>query len=228
MSEPGPEVSTEAAAEAALERAKPWWRRRWATIGEVVGVCALAIAALGYWDTHRERAQDDARRVAEAQHAKARAALILTADADKDGARLTLSPMGSGQAVQGQRYLFPRAVLPHAMEVSAARPQIDRAWFGDGLKQALEIAGPDAAKTGEGTLPMGVVTRYIEDGEERTDQSLYRVGYAVRKAGLFGGRSVVLLGLSLARRGVAGDLQASVDGAWRAEAPKGLAPEAGG
>ena len=74
----------------------------------------------------------------------------------------------------------------------------------------------------------GVVTRYIEDGEERTDQSLYRVGFAVRKTGLFGGRSVVLLGLSLARRGVDGDLQAAVDRAEAAEAAKGLAAESVG
>ena len=231
MSEPGPEIplEAEAVAETRAERAKPWWRRRWASVGEVVGVCALAVAALGYWDSHHERVQEASRRAAEAQHDKARAALILTADADRDGGRLTLSPLGSGQAVQGQRYLFPRTVLGHAMEVTAARPQIDRAWFGDGLKQALDAAAaPDASKTGEGALPVGVITRYIEDGEERTDQSLYRVGYAVRKAGLFGGRSVTLLGLSLAKRGVAGDLQAAVDGAWKSEALKGLAPEAGG
>lgn len=227
MSDPAPEIFVEAPnPETQAERRKPWWRRRWATIGEVVGVAALSIAALGYLDAHKDRQDEAARRLAEASRQKARAALILTADADKDGARLTLAPLGSGQAVQGQRYLFPKAVLGHAMEVTAARPQIDRGWFESGLKETLDRgAGP---KTGEGTLPVGVVTRYIEDGEERTDQSLYSAGYAVRKSGLFGGRSVVLLGLSLARRGVAGDLQAAVDRQWAAEASKGLAAEAGG
>ena len=111
------------------------------------------------------------------------------------------------------------------MEVAAARPQIDRGWFEGGLKKALE-AGP-GSKTGEGTLPVGVITRYVEDGEERTDRSLYRVGYAVKDGGLFQGRKVVLLGLSLGRRAVDGDLQAAVDKAWTAEAAQGLA-KAGG
>jgi hypothetical protein len=107
------------------------------------------------------------------------------------------------------------------MEVTAARPQIDRVWFETGLKAALNAG--EGPKTGEGVLPVGLVTRYIEDGEERSDRSIYRVGYAVRKTGMLGGRSVVLLGLSLSQRGVEGDLQAAVDRAWAAEAANGLA-----
>lgn len=208
-------------AEAKAERKAAWWRRRWVTIGEVVALAALAIAVLGYLDAHKDRQAEADRRVAESRKAVARAALVLTAEADKDGGRLTLSPLGSGQAIQGQRYLFPKAVLGHPMEVTAARPQIDRAWVDAGLKAALDAGS--GSKTGEGVLPVGVVTRYIEDGEERTDRSLYRVGFAVRKGGLFSGRAVVLLGLSLGRRGVEGDLQAAVDKAWAGQG--GLAPE---
>ncbi|CAN5293844.1 hypothetical protein BH09PSE2_BH09PSE2_24860 [soil metagenome] len=224
MSDPDP-PSLEAL-ELAAEAKRPWWRRRWATIGEVVGVCALLIAGLGYWDAHRERGQEAARRTAEARREQARAALVLTGEAQADGSRITLSTLGSGQAVQSQRYLFPKTVLGHAMEVSAARPQIALGWFEGGLKTALDPL--PGLKTGEGVLPVGVVTRYVEDGEAREDRSLYRVGYAVRKAGLFGGRKITLLGLSLHRRGVAGDLQAAVDAAWRAESARGLAAEAGG
>jgi hypothetical protein len=205
-------------------RPVPWWRRRWVTIGEVVGVGALLIAGLGYWDSHRQRTEDARRVAAQETREAARAALVLTAEANADGSRLTLSTLAPGQAIQEQRYLFPRTVLSHAMEVNAARPQIDRAWFADGLKRALDATmGP---KTGEGTLPVAIVTRYIEAGETRSDVSIYRVGYAVRKEGLFGGRSVTLLGLALLRKGVTGDAQVLVDGAWGAEAGRGLAPEA--
>lgn len=227
MSDPTPvpiEPSETRAAEA--ERKAAWWRRRWVTVGEIVGVAALVIAVLGYLDTHKQHADDLARRTVEAKHEQARAALILTAAADADGGRLTLTPLGAGQAVQGQRYLFPQTVLGHAMEVTAARPQIDRGWFEAGLKKALEAGtGP---KTGEGVLPVGVVTRYIEDGEERTDRSLYRVGFAVRGGGLFSGRKLVLLGLSVVRRGVDADLQSVVDKAWAEQAAQGLAKEGGG
>jgi hypothetical protein len=30
---------------------------RWLTLAEFVGILAVAIAALGYWDSHRERTQ---------------------------------------------------------------------------------------------------------------------------------------------------------------------------
>ena len=35
---------------------------RWLTLAEIVGVAALAIAGLGYWDSHRERRQQDRER----------------------------------------------------------------------------------------------------------------------------------------------------------------------
>jgi len=31
-------------------------RRRWITLGEVVGICALIVSGLSYWDSHTERA----------------------------------------------------------------------------------------------------------------------------------------------------------------------------
>ena len=223
--DPSPLADVPATKAEVAERKAAWWRKRWVTIGEIVGVAALVIAVLGYLDTRRQHEEDAARRTAEVQHEKARAALVLTGQADKEGARITLGPLSAGQAVQGQRYLFPKVVLDHAMEVTAARPQIDRGWFDSGLRKALEAGAGE--KTGEGALPVGVVTRYVEDGEERTDMSLYRVGFAVRDGGLFQGRKVVLLGLSLGRRAVAGDLQAAVEKAWAAEASRGLAKTGG-
>ena len=67
---------------------------------------------------------------------------------------------------------------------------------------------------------MGVITSYVENGETRTDQSIYRVGY-VAESGLLGAVKLRLLGATLVRRGVTGDVQAAVDSAWRAEAPAG-------
>ena len=131
----------------------------------------------------------------------------------------------AGQLVQTQRYLFPAAVLGHAKEIGAGQLQIDLVWFEDGLGEVLKAArkAGGALPEGEAALPVGVVTTYVENGESRTDQSLYRVGY-VAESGLLGAVKLRLVGASLVRRGVTGDLQAAVERAWAAEAPGGAAP----
>ena len=196
------------------ERTGPQKRRfrLWITLSELVGVLALAIAGANFWETHHERVAE-ARR--EDAASAAHSAVVLSADMQDEGARLWLRPINPAQAVQSQRYLFPHAVLGHAMEVSAAHPQIDLAWIADGLRAEIErrrkhgATGPD----GEGRLVMGVYTTYVEDGDVRADQSLYRLGYGGR-ARLLGGPRIALQGLSLDRRAVPGDLRRAVEAAW--------------
>lgn len=195
----------------AARRRRAW--RRWLTVGEVVGLGALAVAVLGYVDAHKERAGERAERAAQTRQAARADALVLRGEADADGARVRLSPVKAAQVVQSQRYVFPHAVLDHPMEVAAAEPQVDRAWLPAASVRLLARAAQ--AQGGEGRLIVGVSTRYVEDGEERTDRSLYALGYRVERAGLFGGERLVLQGVSLVRRGVAGDLQPAVDAAAR-------------
>jgi hypothetical protein len=197
--------------------------RLWITVSELVGVLALAIAGLNFWSSRHDRAAD-LRRETAAEHAagEAHAALVLKASAENDGARLDLQPMNPAQAVQTQRYLFPRVVLGHAMEVDAARPQIDLAWVAEGLRAEItrERKAGVASADGEGEMPVGVYTSYVEDGQTRTDQSLYRVGYAWRNR-LLGGPRVILQGLSLVRRNTPGDLRAAVEAAWSRQTGSG-------
>ncbi len=193
----------------------PWWRRKWVTVGEVVGLGALAVAVLGYCDAHRERTAEEAQRRAESHRPAARPPLALTGEAADDGARLLLRPLKAGQAVQTQRYLFPRAVLDREMEVSAAQPQIDRAWIEAGLRKAV-AAVPGGPREGEGELPVGVATSYLEDGELRTDAAVYRLGYRITAGGLFGGARVTLQGLALEGRAPREALQGRVEASWTA------------
>jgi hypothetical protein len=197
--------------------------RLWITVSELVGVLALAIAGLNFWTSRHDRAADIRRETA-AEHAagEAHAALVLKAGAEDDGARLTLQPMNPAQAVQTQRYLFPHVVLGHAMEVDAARPQIDLAWMSGGLRAeiARERKAGAAGADGEGELPVGVYTTYVEDGDTRTDQSLYRLGFAWRNR-LLGGPRIVLQGLSLVRRNAPGDLRRTVEAAWSRQTGSG-------
>ena len=180
----------------------------WLTAGEVIGVLALAIAALNYWDSHRQHAEET--KHAEIQ-ARAEAAFVATGVADSGGRRIVLQPLKPTQAIQSQRYLFPKDVLDHTMEVSAARPQINLDWIANGLRRALDEAHVKAA--GEARLPLAIVTTYVEDGDTRTDRSIYQIGYAYHPR-LLGGMQIRLQGIALARRAIDSDPQASVDKRW--------------
>jgi hypothetical protein len=193
-------------------------RRFWVSLGEAAAVASVAIAALSYWESHREHAK--AARDTQAQ-ATARTVIMLEGAADAHGRRLLLQPVKSGQIIQSQTYVFPSEVLGHAMEIVAARPQIDGQWIAAGLGRALDRA--HVKGNGEARLPVGIVTRYEEDGESRTDRSVYEMGYAWRSKFLVG-REIVLQGISLDQRGAGGDLQDKVNRRWRPPHASGSAP----
>ena len=90
------------------------------------------------------------------------------------------------------------------MEVSAAEPQIDLGWIEEGLRKT-----PRTSKAGESTVPVAIVTTYVEDGDSRIDTSIYRIGYGWT-TGLFGGPKFRLQGIALSRRAVKGDPEALV------------------
>ena len=170
----------------------------WLTVGEIVGVLALVIAALNYWDSHKQHAEEVRQTTAEK---RAQAAFVVTGAADADGRRIVLRSMKASQAIQSQRYYFPRAVLDHAMEVSAAEPRIELSWVEDGLRR---LPSTRTAKSGESTVLVAIGTIFVEDGDTRTDTSLYRIGYRWTPR-LFGGPKIVLQGIELSRRGIKGD-----------------------
>jgi hypothetical protein len=186
----------------------------WLTAGEIVGVLALVIAGLNYWESHQQHVQESRRAE---NSARAQAAFVAVGAADRDGRRIAISPLKAAQAIQTQRYLFPRDLADSPREISAARPQIDADWIFPGLSAALQAAHTKGA--GESHVPVAIETTYIEDGDERTDLSLYRIGYAW-KPKLFGGQQIRLEGLALVGRGLTGDAQRVVDARWESERPK--------
>jgi hypothetical protein len=196
--------------------------RLWLTIGEVAAVLGLVIAALNYWDTHREHVEKSHLEAAQARQASRGAAFVLEAAPEGNGRRLGLKAVEPSQVIQSQRYVFPRAVLGHPVDVTAAVPRIEAAWIAPGLDRALAAA--HATKAGLGRLPVAVVTVYVENGETRQDRSLYVVGYGWQ-GHFLGGRAISLQGLALQRRAVTGDLQAQVDRLWMTIGqPSGVKP----
>jgi len=193
---------------------------RWLTLAEIVGLAALAIAGLGYWDSHRERLQQDHERAAvdhdrkaeEAAASKARAAaaqeeavrhaLLLTGT--PAAGELRLQPARADQVIQTQTLWFPTVVKPDSV-ATTGNPRIEGRWIEDRLRRA---ARPDDHR-----LPVAIETSFIEDGQRRTDRALYLVGFSLHGR-LVGGPKVEFEGISLAQRNVGGDLQAAANSYW--------------
>jgi hypothetical protein len=194
---------------------------RWLTLAEFVGILALLLAALGYWDNHRDRVQAEKERAAaEKQHqAEARAGALkqtfLMTGQVQGGDLIRLSSVHSEQVIQTQAISFPGDVRGGS-ETTTGNPRIEAGWFEGGLEKALKARGVKAER---GRVPVGVETNYIEDGLQKTDRSIYLVGYSLHSR-TFRSAKVELEGLSLLRRGTGEDLQKAVDAAWDREHPK--------
>ena len=198
---------------------------RWLTLAELVGIAALVIAGLGYWDSHRERAQTDREKAAEARERKAEAqkeaqagalklTFLMTGAPEPGGERLRLSAVHSEQVIQTQEVRFPAEIRGDPVQTTG-NPRLEAGWFEGGLAKALH-ARDDARKSGR--LPVGIATTYIEDGQTKTDRSIYQLGYSLHPRVLRADKAE-MEGLSLVRRGGADDLQAAVDAIWARQAP---------
>ena len=187
----------------------------WLTVREIVGVLALVIAGLNFWDSHQEHAAEARREQAEAQREQAQfqaeTAFVATGEADSQGRAVILRPLKAAQAIQSQRYSFPTDVLGDPRDVTADRPHIEIDWLADGLKHALEQA--HAKSSGVGRLPVVIDTVYVEDGDTHSDRSLYQVGFAWKR-GFLGGWQLRLRGIALSRRGLTGDPVVALKTSW--------------
>jgi hypothetical protein len=187
---------------------------RWLTLAEIVGVVALVIAGLGYWDSHRERIQEEKERSAAVrQHdAESRAAsrkptFLMTGVVESSGERIRLASVHPDQVIQTQSVWFPKAIHAGVIETTG-NPRLETGWIEEGLRKA-------AGKSKQGRLPVAVMTVFIEDGQTKTDTAIYQLAYSLHDRVLRPAK-VQLDGLSLARQGVAGDAQAATDSLWAA------------
>ena len=175
---------------------------RWLTLGEILGVAAVAVAGLSYWDAHREHVAADQAHQAEIA---GRQAFLMTGSVADHGGALRLTAAHPEQVIQTQTVWFPHALRGDSVETTG-NPRIEAGWIEDGVRKA-------AGKAKAGRLPVAVQTVFIQDGETRTDRALYEVGYTLHPRLILGDK-LDLEGLSLARRGVSGDLQAAADRMW--------------
>jgi len=178
---------------------------RWLTLGEIVGVLAVIIAALGLWENHREHVEAAKEHQAEIAAGALKDTFLMTGALNRDGDVVRLTAVHPDQVIQTQTVWFPAAIRGDSVETTG-NPRLEAGWIADGVRKA-------AGKSKQGRVPVGVQTVYIEDGETRTDNAVYDLAYSLHPRFLQGDK-VELDGLSLARRGVTGSLQSAVDGIW--------------
>ena len=158
-------------------------RRRWITLGEIIGLAALIVSALGVWIAWESSSQDKPTRIVEQRQA---IPLTLRGTAHDDGRTLEISPVETSHALESL-----------TVTIAGAKP-IEVA--SDGVLDAhdLEAALKDRDKDAKGRLsvPARIDARYVEAGAERRRSATYILRYRWEGGGLFGGRSLRLTGLS--------------------------------
>jgi len=168
-------------------------------------VAAVVIAALGLWENHREHVESVKEHAAELAAGALKSTFLMTGALDRDSDAVRLTPVHSDQVIQTQTVWFPSAVRAGSVETTG-NPRLEARWIEDGLRGS-------AGKAKQGRVPVGVQTVYIDDGQTKTDTAVYELAYSLHPRFLLGDK-VQLEGLSLARRGVTGNLQSAVNGLW--------------
>jgi len=160
-------------------------RRRRIALGEAIGIAALLISALGLWNSWRNG--DDDKPAVVIDRVPKPIPLVLRGAVSDDGKVIRLAPLESTHALD-------------EVVITARPPAKGTATFGsDPMLSAamIETWLPDGGKhEGRGTLAVDTVARYVETGETRTAKQRYRIGYAWKDGGLFGGKSVRLTAFS--------------------------------
>lgn len=159
-------------------------RRRLITLGEMIALAALIVSALGVWISWKNSETDHSTRIVEQRSS---IPLTLHAKAENDGARLDISPVEPTHALESL-----------TLTVAGATPiQVGS----DGELSASDVESVLKGRDKEPkdrtlSLPVRISAHYVEAGKERTGGGSYTLRYKWEGGGLFGGRSLRLVGLS--------------------------------
>lgn len=158
-------------------------RRRWINFGEVIGVAALIISALGVWIAWKNSSEDKPTRIVEQRQA---IPLTLRGKAENDGRQMVVSPVESSHALESLTVTIKGAP---AIEVGSDG-ELDASDVATALKDRVK-----ESKDSIHSVPVRIEARYVEAGNERRAGGNYVLSYKWEGGGLFGGRSLHLSGL---------------------------------
>jgi hypothetical protein len=159
-------------------------RRRWVNLGELIALAALIVSALGVWIAWKSSNHDGPTRVVEQRSA---IPLALRATPDGDGRSLTIAPADPAHALQSLKITIKGAP---AIEVGS-----DGRLMASDVEDALEhhVKEPKDVTL---SVPVRIDAHYVEAGDEKRSAASYTLRYRWQGGGLFGGRSLQLVGLS--------------------------------
>ena len=158
-------------------------RKRWIGFGEAVGLLAVLISGLGLWKSWQEN--DKPTRIVEQREP---IALALRAKAENEGRVLAIAPVEQDHALQSLAIqLTPNGTVQVGSD-------------GELTARDVEQALGKAAEDGDGRHNVSAKVRadYVEAGTTRHSSGDYVLTYRWEGGGLFGGRSLRLVGLSRA------------------------------
>jgi hypothetical protein len=159
-------------------------RRRWITLGEIIALLALIVSAAGVWIAWKSSKEEKPERVVEQRSS---VPLALRGAADSDGQTLTIMPADPSHALEGLTVTIKGA---SPIEVGS-----------DGRLSASDVAAAlkgheKEAKDVAHSVPVRIDARYVEMGKDRRGGGSYVLRYKWEGGGIFGGRSLHILGLS--------------------------------
>ena len=159
-------------------------RRRWINLGELIAFAALVVSAVGVWIAWKGNNEDKPTRVTEQRQP---VPLRLRGSTDTDGRALTIMPADASHALESL-----------TVTLKGSSPIVvgsDGRLSASDLQAALKNRekGP---KDVTQSVPVRIDARYVEGGTERRGGGAYVLRYRWEGGGLFGGRSLHLVGLS--------------------------------
>ena len=157
-------------------------RLRWVTLGESIAIAALIVSAVGVWLSYRGDGDKGPSTVVEKRQA---IPLTLRGKAQNDGRSVEISPVESSHALQ-------------SLTITIAGSAIEVGSDGELGARDVESALGKKASDGKGThrVTARVVAKYVEAGADKSATGSYMISYRWEGGGLFGGRSLRLVGLS--------------------------------
>jgi hypothetical protein len=159
-------------------------RRRWINLGELIALAALIVSAIGVWIAWKSSNQDKPTRVVEQRSA---VPLTLRGMPNGDGSALAITPADPNHGLESMTVTIKGA---SPIEIGS-----------DGRLQASDVqaALKDRPKEDKGRTyhaPVRIDAHYVEMGADRAGGGSYVLRYRWEGGGLFGGRSLHLVGLS--------------------------------
>ena len=159
-------------------------RLRWVTLGEAIAIAALIISGVGVWLSWKDSGKD--KGTTTILERRQSIPLALRGRSESEGRTLRITPVEDSHALQSL-----------TVTAQGAKP-IELGSDGELSARDLESALGEKAADGKGThrARVRIAAKYVEAGADKSATGSYVITYRREGGGLFGGRSLRLVGLS--------------------------------